>query len=320
MIYSYFLLCNTFLIIENVLSTPNTEQKVPLVEGDATVRMKRTLASFVSYLFLGLGIIGIVAFAGLFSAQSHAASAASPSFVRVIHASPDVGTADVFVDGAKLLSSFQFGAVTHYATVPAGPHKVQIALVGKGINAAVISETLSVSPGVAYTVAAVGTQATGLSLEVFVDNNLLSPGTAKLRVYQLSPDGGSIDVSSQGQTILSGISYQAASNYLALPVGAYTFNVGSSTNSTTLPVSATLSTNTVTSIFAVGLYNGNPQIQLVSSQEQGLPGVPYTGSDPNASPRPGNVQPFAPWAWPLAGAALLLLGSGVFIRRLGRVK
>ncbi len=284
------------------------------------MKMKRTLASLVSYVFLGLGIIGVVAFAGLFSAQSHSASAASPSFVRVIHASPDVGTADVFVDGAMLLSSFQFGAVTHYVSVPAGPHKVQIALVGKGINAAVISETLSVSPGVAYTVAAVGTQATGLSLEVFVDNNLLSPGTAKLRVYQLSPDGGSIDVSSQGETILSGISYQAASNYLALPVGAYTFNVGSSTNSTILPVSATLSANTVTSVFAVGLYNGNPQIQLVSSQEQGLPGVPYTGSDPNASPQTGNVQPFAPWAWPLAGAAPLLLVSGVFIRRLGRVK
>ena len=320
MIYSYFSHCNTFLIIENILSTPNTEQKVPLVEGDATVKMKRTLASFVSYLFLGLGIIGVVAFAGLFSAQSHSASAASPSFVRVIHASPDVGTADVFVDGAKLLSSFQFGAVTNYVAVPAGPHKVQIALVGKGINAAVISETLSVNPGAAYTVAAVGTQATGLSLEVFIDSNLLSPGTAKLRVYQLSPNGGSINVSSQGQTIMDGVSYQGASDYITLPVGAYTFNVGSSTSSTTLPVSATLGANTVTSIFAVGLYSGNPQIQLVSSQAQGLPGVPNTGSNPNASPQPGSMQLFAPWAWPLAGAALLLLGSGVFIRRLGRVK
>ena len=320
MIYSYFLLCNTFLIVENILSIPNTEQKVPLVEGDATVKMKRTLTSLVSYVFLGLGIIGVVAFAGLFSTQSHSASAASPSFVRVIHASPDVGTADVFVDGAMLLSSFQFGAVTHYVSVPAGPHKVQIALVGKGINAAVISETLTVSPGVAYTVAAVGTQATGLSLEVFIDSNLLSPGTAKLRVYQLSPNGGSIDVSSQGQTIMSGVSYQGASDYITLPVGAYTFDVGSSAYSTTLPVSATLSANTVTSIFAVGLYNGNPQIQIVSSQEQGLPGVPNTGSNPNASPQPGSVQPFAPWAWPLAGVALLLLGSGVFMRRLGRVK
>src|SRR5260370_5389391 len=161
MIYSYFLLCNTFLIIENSLSIPNTEQKLPLVEGDATVKMKRTLASFVSYLFLGLGIIGVVAFAGLFSAQSHSASAASPSFVRVIHASPDVGTADVFVDGAKLLSSFQFGAVTRYVPVPPVLHNVQIALVGKGINAAVVSAPLAVSPGVGDNEAADGRQATG---------------------------------------------------------------------------------------------------------------------------------------------------------------
>jgi hypothetical protein len=290
------------------------------VEGDATVKLKRTLAFLVSHLFLGLGIIGIVAFAVLFGTQRHSASAQSPSFVRVIHASPDVGTADVFVDGAKLLSSFQFGAVTGYVAVPAGPHKVQIALVGKGINAAVISETLSVKPGVVYTIAAIGTQATGLSLEVFIDNNLLSPGTAKLRVYQLSPDGGSIAVSTQGKTVLSGISYQNASNYFALPVGGYTLDVDSPTNNTTLPVSVTLKANTVTSVFAVGQFNGNPKIQLVSSQVQGVPGVPDTGSDPNASTQTNGVQPLAPWAWPLAGAALLLLGSGVFLRRLRGVK
>jgi Domain of unknown function (DUF4397) len=291
-----------------------------IVEGDATVKLERTLALLVSKLFLGLGIIGIVVCAALSGIQRHSASAASPSFVRIIHASPFVGTADVFVDGAKLLSSFQFGAVTDYVTLPAGPHKVQIALVGKGINASVISETLSVNPGVVYTVAAIGAQANNLSLEVFIDSNLLSAGTAKLRVYQLSPDGGSIAVSTQGKTVLSGLSYQNASNYLVLPVGGYTLDVDSPTNNTTLPVSVTLNANTVTSVFAVGLINGNPKIQLVSSQVQGVPGVPDTGSNPNAFSQQNGVQPLAPWAWPLAGAALLLLGSGVFLRRLRGVK
>src|SRR6266705_3598886 len=114
--------------------------------------------------------ISILALLVCFGTQVLPASAQSPAFVRVIHASPDVGTADVFVDGAKLLSSFQFGSVTGYAAVPAGPHKVQIALVGKGTGGAVITETLAVSPGTAYTVAAVGTKATGLSLKVFIDN------------------------------------------------------------------------------------------------------------------------------------------------------
>jgi Domain of unknown function (DUF4397) len=286
------------------------------------VKMKRTLAFVVSHLSLGLGIIGIVAFAVPFGLQGHSASAQSPSFVRVIHASPDVGTADVFVDGSKLLSSFQFGAVTDYVSIPAGPHKVQIALVGKGIGAAAISETLTVSPGQAYTVAAIGTKATGLSLEVFIDNNLLSPGTAKLRVYQLSPDGDNITVSTQGKTVLSGISYQDASSYLALPPGTYTFNVTSPKNNTTLPISVTLKANTVTSVFAVGMFNGTPQSRLISSQVPGLPSVPNTGSDPNALPQPDNMQPLAAWKWLLGGAVLLLIliGSGYFIRRLVGVK
>jgi hypothetical protein len=288
-----------------------------LIEGDAIVKMKRTLAFQASRLFLGLGFIGIIALAALFGTQRYSALAQSPpSYVRVIHASPFVGTADVFVDGTKLLSSFQFGAVTDYVAVPPGPHKVQIALVGKGIGASVISETLAVSPGVVYTVAATGATPSSLSLKVFIDSNLLTPGTAKLRVYQLSPDAGSVSMDTGGKTLLSGIGYQGASNYLSIPAGTYTLGVDSSTNNASLHVSATLKSNTVTSVFAVGLVHGSPNIQLVTSQVQGLPGVPNTGSDPNALSQEDNVQPLASWAWLVGCMSLLLIGSGIFIRRL----
>jgi len=286
------------------------------MEGDAIVKMKRTLAFQASRLFLGLGFIGIIALAALFGSQRYSASAQSPSYVRVVHASPFVGTADVFVDGAKLLSSFAFGTVTGYVAVPAGPHKVQIALVGKGIGAAVISETLAVSPGVVYTVAATGADPSSLSLQVFIDNNLLSPGTAKIRVYQLSPDEGSVSVDTGGNTLLSGIGYQSASNYLSISAGTYTLGMDSSTNSASLHVSAALKANTVTSVFAVGLVHGSPNIQLVTAQVQGLPGVPNTGSDPNALPQDDNVQPLSSWTWLVGFMSLLLIGSGIFMRRL----
>jgi Domain of unknown function (DUF4397) len=286
------------------------------MEGDATMKMKCTLASLVSRLFLAPGIIGIIALAALFGIQGQNVSAASPSYVRVIHASPFVGTADVFVDGAKLLSSFQFGAVTDYVAVPAGPHKVQIALVGKGIGASVISETLAVSPGVAYTVAATGATPSSLALQVFIDNNLLTPGTAKLRVYQLSPDEGLVSVDTGGNALLSGIGYQSASNYLSIAAGTYTLGMDSASNSASLHVSATLKANTVTSIFAVGLVHGTPNIQLVTAQAQGLPGVPNTGSDPRALSQEDNVQSLAAWAWLVGCLSLLLIGSGIFVRRL----
>ena len=193
---------------------------------------------------------------------------------------------------------------------------MQIALVGKGIGGSVITETLAVSPGFAYTVAAVGTKATGLSLKVYIDNNLLSPGTAKFRVYQLSPDAGSVIVATGGKTVLSGLSYQGASNYLAVKVGGYTFNVTSPTNNATLQLAAKLNANSVTSVFVVGLFNGTPKVHLVSSQVTGLPGVPNTGSDPNALPQTDHVQPLTPWIWLLLTVSLLLIGSGGFIRRL----
>lgn len=63
---------------------------------------------------------------------------------------------------------------------------------GKGIGASAITQTLAVNPGFAYTIAAIGAQANDLTLQVFVDNNILAPGTTKFLVYQLSPDAGSI--------------------------------------------------------------------------------------------------------------------------------
>src|SRR6266513_4164729 len=277
------------------------------------MELNHSLALTMRRLSLVLGVLALIV---LFGIQAKPASAAtSPSFVRIIHASPFVGTADVFVDGSKLLGSFAFGAVTDYATVPPGPHKVQIALVGKGIGASALTETLTVNPGSAYTVAAIGTQATNLSLQVFVDNNVLATGTTKFRVYELSPDAGSMTVAAGGQTLVNGISYQNASNYVVIPAGAYTFDVNSLANNATLSTSATLDANKVASLFVVGMFNGTPKSALVTAQAVGLPGVPNTGSDPNAISQTNTPQSITPWSWPLAIASLLLIGSGLFIRK-----
>lgn len=262
---------------------------------------------------LALGVFTLLA---VFCVQASPVSADSPSFVRIIHAAPGIGTADVFVDGSVLLSSFQFAAVTGYATVPPGPHKVQIALVGKGSGAAVLTQTLSVSPGAAYTVAALGTQATGFSLQVFTDNNQIATGKAKVRFYHLSPGIGSVNVLNGSNMVVSGLAYPDASNYLTVPAGAYTFNVNSTQSSTTVPVSATLQANMITSVFAVGMANGTPPIQIVTAQTTGLPGSPNTGSDPNPSAAPGSGSSQVPVFWLFGVVALLAFGSGALARRL----
>jgi len=275
------------------------------------MEVNHSLAFVARRLSLVLGVLALVACLGT---QAKPASAATPAFVRVVHASPEIGTADVFLDGAKVLSNFAFGTVTGYVSIPPGPHKVQVALIGKGPGAAAITQTLSVQSGLAYTVVGLGTTATGFSLQVFVENNQIATGMAKVRLYHLSPGTGALNVSVNGSTVISGLAYEQASNYLVVAPGAYTFDVTASQPSTTLPVSATLNANMVTSIFVVGVFNGTPQLQFVTAQVAGLPSLPSTGSDPNpTTTTPGNSYPLTPWLFGVL--ALLVVGAGVATRR-----
>ncbi len=266
------------------------------------------LLSRLSLVFGGLALLVLLG-----TQATRASAAATPAYIRVIHASPAVGTADVFVDGNLLLSSFAFGSVTDYVPLPAGPHKVQIALVGKGIGASVITQTLAVQPGLVYTAAAIGSQATGLSIEVFIDNNFIATGQAKTRIYNLSPDAGSFNVSANGNVLLSQVKYQQASAYMTLAAGSYNFSLAASNINTHLPLVMTLAKNTVTSIFAVGMANGTPVIELVPAQVSGVPGVPSTGSDPRPAIDTIQSQGLTPWL--LSIAASLFIGAGIIFRR-----
>ena len=172
------------------------------------VRLVRRV--FLTFVLLALLLLLIVI-------QAPAVFAESPSFIRLVNASPDVGTVDVFVDGKKFLGNAMFASVTDYQQLPAGQHNVQVALIGKGIGASVITQKLSVQSGTAYTVAATGTRATGFSVQVFVDNNLMANGMAKFRIYQLSPGTGPLNVTGTGHTNIRALSYTQASNYLKLP-------------------------------------------------------------------------------------------------------
>ncbi len=261
-------------------------------------------------------VCGMLTLTGFFVTPAQQASASTTAFVRIIHASPFIGSADIFVDGSPLLTAFGFGKITGYVPVPAGKHTVQIAFTGKGINASVLVETLpSIQPGVAYTVAALGTDANHLSLGVFVDDNRATPGTAKVCVYQLAPDGGSMSVTSAGKTVVAGVGYQKSSNYVSLSADAHAFDLKSSVGS--LSWADTLKANTVTSLFVVGVfntskYNGEPQADVVSATAEAVPGLPQTGSNPFTFISDGQLS--TPWL--LIALATLCIAGTFFTRRL----
>ncbi len=250
-----------------------------------------------------------------FTLGMHNARAASPSFVRIIHASPDVGSADVFVDGQHLLSNFQFGTVTPYVTLSPGSHYVQVALIGRGPGAAAINQNITVNSGDVYTVAALGTKAQGFKLQIYNDNNQVATGMAKMRVYNLSPDTALKSMTTNNNQVCGAMSYQDVSDYIPLQSGSYKFNISTAQGSNSIPFSTTLSQNTITSIFAVGESSGTPKLQFISTNVNGIPGMPGTGSDPNA-PDPEAPQWLSLWLVAAMILALLVTSGFVVNRRL----
>lgn len=272
------------------------------------MQLKQLGRIFAHRATIVLGILALLA-SGALSFTS--ASAAGNAMVRIIHASPEAGTVAVFVDGTKLLSNFEFGTVHGYVPLGEGSHKIQVAPAGQGANAAVITQTVSVNANTMYTVAAIGTKATGFSLQAFVDNNMVNPGKAKVRVYHLSPNAGPVDVATGGTKVITGLTYKNASDYLSVDPGAYTFNVTATDANATIPVSATLNANTVNSVFAVGLFKGTPELKFVLDSVAGTPsGAPQTGSDPNAGLVTNPLM-----AWVLGTLAVLLISTSLLARR-----
>lgn len=242
------------------------------------MNMKRFLVKVV--LRGSLMCSGLAFLACLIAFSPSVADAAPPvGFVRIIHAAPAAGSVDVFVDGMKLPASIAFGTVTAYMPIPAGSHRIQVAPVGRGVGAAVINSMVMIAPQTAYTLAALGTTETGLSLKMFIDNNLLVTGRnmAKVRVYHLSPDAGPVSGTADGKMLIGGLAYPSASDYLTVPAGTYTLNVRATRFGTTVPAHVTLRANTVISVFAIGLLRGTPGFRFVIAT---VPAVPARAMQP----------------------------------------
>lgn len=237
------------------------------------MHVKHFLVKSVLHSSLVFYALALLACSVAFS-SSTAIAAPPVGFARIIHASPSsLGNVDVFVDGTKLPASIAFGTVTAYAPMPAGSHRIQVAPADRGVGAAVIDSMAVIAPQTTYTLAVLGTTATGFSLKEFADNNVLATGKGmtKVRVYHLSPNAGPVNGTASGKMFIGGLAYPNASDYLTVPAGSYTLNVKATRFGATVPAQATLKADTVTSVFAIGLLKGTPEFRFVTAT---VPAVP----------------------------------------------
>lgn len=182
---------------------------------------------------------------------------AAPARVRAAHFSPDAPAVDVWVDGSPVLTDVPFLAVSDYLALDSGTYQIQVTPAGMA-SPVVIDESVSVLPGIAYTLAATGLLGSDdLELTPSIDDRDSLPLQGKVRFVHASPDAPNVDiaVAGGGPILFEDFAFRQIGDSLELDPGTYDLEVrlaGTSTVALALPgVEVTSGINAT--IYAVGL-------------------------------------------------------------------
>ncbi len=145
------------------------------------------------------------------------------AWVRVVHASPDAPSVDVWVNGAVAFADVAFNEVTAYAAVPAGSYRVQVEPAGAGgAGPFVIDATLSLAAATVYTVVATDNLAEITPIVLVDDVTATAAGNARVNFFHGSPDAPAVDIALQGGAVLFGnVPFQSAGTAIEVPAGSY---------------------------------------------------------------------------------------------------
>jgi Domain of unknown function (DUF4397) len=209
------------------------------------------------------------------------------AWVRVLHASPDAPTVDVYLDGAKVgdpFASLTFGSITPYVEVPAGTHAVKVCAAADASVCPIDVPALAIAPGTRSTIAATNVLAS-IEAQVLADTAEPVADKAQVRVVHFAADAPAVDVLTQdgGTAVVTDLSYPNATGYLALDPGSYDLKICANANHTVCPIdppSLELAAGQVASVFAIGSLTGGTITAIVA--DDAAPGA--MASDAPASP------------------------------------
>jgi Domain of unknown function (DUF4397) len=158
------------------------------------------------------------------------AGAASGTYLRLAHLSPDTPDVDVsvtsFAGATVVLKGVGYGDVSSYRRIEPGTYTVQMRAAGAPASSPpLVTGTLEAAGGSAYTAAGLGPRA-ALAVRVLTDD--LTPpaaGQARVRVVQGAEQAGDVAIRWNEVPVSDRIAFGSATAYSTVPAGSGTFEV-----------------------------------------------------------------------------------------------
>lgn len=249
-----------------------------------------------------LGVVFIVlTLIAAFAFPVFPTNSASYCRVRVLIASPDVGTVDVLLNSLQIAGSNKLGDLTPYSTRPADHYGLRVFAPGQSEpGKAFVGHTVYLMAGKDYTVVVFGKNADKtLDISAEVDNNALDAASAKIRFANYLPGSGTLSLTVSGGTaaLESAAFGQASNTYASTSPGSVTLTATNASGVTVTQTTATLSANTTISAFTVPGAGGTGAALLLNL-DAGTPTMPL-----NAAPVTSGASPAAAVATAVPAAA-----------------
>lgn len=154
--------------------------------------------------------------------------ASTPTFLQVVHASPDAPNVDIVVNGDVLIPDLPFPAATGVLGVPAATYNVAVTVADNPGAVAIGPVDLDLAAGTRYSVLAVGELA-NIEPLILTDDPRRIATNAKVRLVHASPTAQDVDiyVTAVGADIANesptfpGVPFKGNTGFVNLAAGEY---------------------------------------------------------------------------------------------------
>jgi len=234
--------------------------------------------------------------------------------------SPNTPAVDVYLysfgdpSAELVLRHVGYGVVSPYEPLAAGEYTVGMRAAGAAdTTKPVLSASLTVAPGGAYTVAGLGPES-GLRLQVLNDQLTTPPGKVLVRVIQASLQQHEVTVTWNGQPAVTNLAFGSVSSYQAVSPATAALHVAGASESANSTI--TLAAGTVHTIVVLDGPKGLVLDNLVDAAGSDDPpaGAVATGFGGTAPRSPSPV----PWLYLIAAGLLLAVAGGLGVRLMPR--
>jgi len=176
-----------------------------------------------------LGLFTLIS--GVMAAAPAASAKSGEGWIRLAHLSPNTPAVDVYLysfgnsHAMIVLHHVSYGTVSPYEKVAAGEYTVAMRGAGAAPSSApVLSTSVHIAPGGAYTVAGMG-PAKGLRLQVLQDELTTPPGKSRVRVIQASLKHAKVTIMAGGQTLAKELPFGQVTSYVSAAPGTWHVHV-----------------------------------------------------------------------------------------------